>query len=423
MPFWQLINTWRLKDKKEENSPIDLYKNRSTLKWVILVFASLISIASVFYTNFLVNKIKDREKKLISLYASTLEFVANEPDNTSIYFLFEEIIVANNSIPVIITDELGNPFEFKNIPKAAKAKTEKVKKRILRKELKNMAKEHEPLLITFRNDINEITGYQYIYYKNSFLLTQLKYYPFAQLSVIGIFGFIAFMAFSFSKTAEQNRVWVGLAKETAHQLGTPLSSLMAWIEYFKTDEDFKNKEIIDELSKDVSRLEMITARFSNIGSEPVLTDHNLYEVIVETMDYLKKRISTKVSVSISYFPDKNITANINKPLFEWVIENICKNAVDAMKGTGSITIKILQANEGKAVIDITDTGKGMTKAKAKQVFNPGFTTKQRGWGLGLTLVKRIVENYHRGKIFVKKSDPNQGTTFRISFNSTRKTNI
>lgn len=412
-----------MKVKVEEHIQADLYKNRSTLKWIVLAIAGLISIASVFYTNFLVEKIRNREERLITLYANTLEFVANEPNNTNISFMYDEIIVTNNSIPVIITDELGNPFEYKNITEADDAKTEKLRKRILREELKEMAEEHEPLLITFRNELNEITSYQYIYYKNSFLLTQLKYYPVAQLSVIGIFGVIAFLAFSYSKTAEQNRVWVGLAKETAHQLGTPLSSLMAWLEYFKADEDLKNKEVVKELGKDVARLEMITSRFSNIGSEPVLTDHNLYDVISETVDYLKKRVSSKVVFSITHFPDKNITANINKSLFEWVIENICKNAVDAMKGSGSISIKILLANEGKAVIDITDTGKGMSKAKAKRVFNPGFTTKQRGWGLGLTLVKRIVENYHQGKIFVKSSDVNKGTTFRISFKSTRKTQV
>lgn len=409
--------------KIKKNIPLDLYKNQSALKWVVFTIAGLISIISVFYTNFLIEKLKNREKKLITLYAKTLEFVANNPDNMGIIFLFDEIIITNNSIPVIITDESGNPFESRNIPKAEFAKTEKFRKKILLKELKVMAEEHEPLLITLRNELNEITGYQYIYYKNSFLLTQLKYYPLVQLSVIGIFGFIAFLAFSYSKTVEQNRVWVGLAKETAHQLGTPLSALLAWIEYFKTDESFKNKEIINDLEKDVAKLEMITSRFSNIGSEPVLTDHNLYDVIKENLDYLKKRISTKVSFSISYFPDKNITANINKPLFEWVIENICKNAVDAMKGSGSISIKILQANDGKSIIDIADTGKGMSKAKAKKIFNPGFTTKQRGWGLGLTLVKRIVENYHGGKIFIKNLDINQGTTFRISFNSTRKTNL
>ncbi len=409
--------------KEEKNIAIDIYQKRSKLKWVVLMVAGLISIVSIFYTNFLVEKIKERERKMISLYASTLQFVANEPDNTSIYFLFEEIIVANKSIPVIITDELGKPYEFRNIPKAREAKTAKVRNRILNKELEQMIEEHEPLLITFKNDLGETTGYQYIYYKNSFLLTQLIYYPYVQLSVIAIFGIIAFFAFSYSKMAEQNRVWVGLAKETAHQLGTPLSSLMAWLDYFKEDEGFKNKEILVELGKDVKRLEMITERFSNIGSEPVLTDHNLYEVIEETVDYLKKRVSSKVNFRIKYFPDKNITAMINKSLFEWVIENICKNAVDAMKGSGSISIKILQANEGKAVIDITDTGKGMTNAKAKQVFNPGFTTKQRGWGLGLTLVKRIVENYHQGKIFVKKSEIDKGTTFRISFNSTRKTTL
>ena len=249
------------------------------------------------------------------------------------------------------------------------------------------------------------------------MLTQLKYYPIAQLSVIAIFGMIAFLAFNYSKAAEQNRVWVGLAKETAHQLGTPLSSLMAWVEYFKTDPDLKNKEIITELEKDIARLDMITSRFSNIGSEPVLQSTNLLEVINETVNYLRKRVSTKVTIETSCFPNDNISAEINKPLFEWVIENLCKNAVDAMGGSGQIKIHILQASEATAVIDISDTGKGISKSRVSKIFQPGFTTKKRGWGLGLTLVKRIIENYHKGRIFVKSSDINSGTTFRISLNS------
>lgn len=405
--------------QSNNSTTLDLYTKRSNMKWVVLAVSIIIGIGSIFYTNILVNKIKKREKRLIEQFANALEYFANV-DNTKAdyFFLFEDIIEANTTIPIIITDELGTPSLelYRNIPEATEAPNDKERRRILRNELDEMKKnkDNEPRLIILKNrDTGETEGYQYIYYKNSTLLIQLKYYPIAQLSIIAIFGLIAFMAFNYSKTAEQNRVWVGLAKETAHQLGTPLSSLMAWVEYFKTDDDLKDKEIVAELEKDVERLDMITSRFSNIGSEPILKTTNLYEIVSETVDYLKKRVSTKVTFEIKSFPNKNISAEINEALFKWVIENLCKNAVDAMGGVGHLSIKLLRANEGQAVIDITDTGKGIVKSKIGKVFQPGFTTKKRGWGLGLTLVKRIVENYHKGKIFVKSSDINKGTTFRI----------
>lgn len=402
--------------KDASRSPIELYKNRPKFKWVVLGVSIVISIVSIYYTSLLVEKIKLREEKLIGLYANTLEYFANQENNTDLNFIFDEIILSNKSIPVVIADELGNPMEFKNIPKAEKAKDRKTRDRILLKEIREMEEEHEPLLVTMRRG-GVITGYQFIYYKNSALLSQLKYYPITQLFIIGIFGMIAFLVFNYSKTAEQNKVWVGLAKETAHQLGTPLSSLMAWVEYLKSDEKLKDLEMIGELEKDVERLNMITERFSNIGSDPVLESTNVYDLIESSINYLKRRVSRQVEFTIVCFPHKQLEANINKPLFEWVIENICKNAVDAMGGKGSIHIKILKANEGHVIIDITDTGKGISKGGIQKIFNPGFTTKKRGWGLGLTLVKRIIENYHRGQIYVKRSDINRGTTFRISLKS------
>ena len=368
------------------------------------------------YTNILVNKIKLREEKMIALFANTLEYLANQDNNVDLNFIFEEIIVANKSIPVVITDELGTPFEFRNIPEAEKADNKSKRNRILLKEIREMEEEHEPLLITLRKE-GRITGYHFIYYKNSQLLTQLTYYPVTQLSIIGVFAIIAFLIFNYSKAAEQNKVWVGLAKETAHQLGTPLSSLMAWVEYLKTDDKLKDLEMIGELEKDIHRLNMITERFSNIGSEPLLISTNVYDLVEESLSYLKKRVSTRVQFSLVCFPNQELEANINKPLFEWVIENLCKNAVDAMSGEGQIHIKILKANEGHVVIDIADTGKGISKSKIQKIFQPGFTTKKRGWGLGLTLVKRIIENYHKGKIYVKRSDIGRGTTFRISLKS------
>jgi len=400
----------------KDNSSIDFYRNKSKFKWVILIVSIIISAVSIYYTNILVDKLKHREQKLISLYANTLEYVANQPSNSDFNFIFEEIIVSNKSIPVIVTDEIGRPVQFRNIPKAERAGSKPEREKILREELAKMEAVHEPILITLRTDGN-ISGYQIIYYKNSLMLSQLKYYPIVQLLIIAIFGLITFLIFNYSKSSEQDRVWVGMAKETAHQLGTPLSSLMAWVEYLKADETMQNKEMIFELEKDIERLNMITSRFSNIGSEPLLESTNVYDVVNNTIEYLKKRVSTKVEFTITTFPNRELEANLNTALFEWVIENICKNAVDAMVGEGKINIKILKANEGHTVIDISDTGKGISKSKIQKIFEPGFSTKKRGWGLGLTLVKRIIESYHRGKIYVKSSDPNNGTTFRISLKS------
>ncbi len=398
------------KNLKEVNT-LDIYQNKSTLKYLVLIFSLIIGTASIYYTNLLVDDLKAREQELIQLYANTLEYAANENNSDNLIFIFQEIIVANNSIPVISTDAYGNPTLDKNLDIPEDVSPQK-RMALLRQELRTMKAEHEPIEITLRYSNGEIYDYQYVYYKNSYLLTQLQYYPYVQLTVIAVFAIIAYIAFSYSKTSEQNRVWVGLAKETAHQLGTPLSSLMAWIEYFKSEPRLQELGITEELGKDVKKLEMITARFSNIGSVPVLKEENLYEVISTTINYLQPRISTKVKFNLTEI-SPNTIAKINKPLFDWVIENLCKNAVDAMSGIGQIDIRIIKGSEGRVFVDIADNGKGMSKANMKNVFNPGFTTKKRGWGLGLTLVKRIVENYHKGKIMVKSSVVDEGTTFRI----------
>ena len=272
---------------------------------------------------------------------------------------------------------------------------------------------YPPIEIVLREPkTGEVWGYQFVYYRNSFLLTQLQYYPYVQLAVISVFALIAYLIFSYSRTAEQNRVWVGMAKETAHQLGTPLSSLMAWIEYFRADPETYDPSIVQEMDKDINRLNMVTSRFSSIGSIPTLKEENLYHILNTSVAYLQNRISTKVRLQL-HSEGKDIPVRINAPLFEWVIENICKSAVDAMSGVGDLTIQVIQEHPEQVVIDITDTGKGISKSKLKQVFTPGYTTKKRGWGLGLSLAQRIVENYHKGKIFVKHSEIDAGTTFRI----------
>ena len=399
----------------------NIYQNKSNLRWIVLTAASLISIGSILYTNLLVGRLKERERSFVRLYAKTLEFALDESVTVKqdINFISEEIILQNNSMPMIIMDSVGIIYAYKNI-KIDSSRAKNLIEDKLRKMALSMSTDYRPIRIA---PINPATGeaylVQFLYYKHSNLLTQLIYYPYVQLSVIAIFGIIAYMGFSYSRTAEQNRVWVGMAKETAHQLGTPISSLMAWVEYLKGDEKFANNEFLDELDKDIAKLQLITARFSSIGSVPILKEEDIVAVSVRVADYLRTRISSRVRISVESMHDK-VIGNVNAPLFEWVIENICKNAVDAMSGIGHITIKIQEASDWRIFLDITDNGKGIPVAKLKQVFNPGFTTKKRGWGLGLALAKRIIENYHRGKIFVHSSEPDKGTTFRIVLNRSKK---
>ncbi len=387
---------------------MDIYSNRSTFKLVIIIFALLIGGISVVYTNSMVSKLAEREKKLIDLAAKGYKEIAGMEFTSSQGFLFREIIAANNSIPVILTDGQGTILSYRNfdVPEGMDTKNTDA---FFKKQLEEMRAEYKPIPI-------EIAGLkQFIYYKNSTLIRQLKFYPYLQLAVIGLFILMGYLAFSLSRNAEQNRVWVGLAKETAHQLGTPISSLLAWAEYLRTKPEIMNEGIVDEMDKDIQRLLMITARFSSIGSEQKTELIDLVEVVETAVSYLRSRVSQKVNITVSVKQDvgEEVLAYINRPLFDWVIENICKNAVDAMAGAGKLDIEITELPEGNVQMDITDTGKGIPKNQFKRVFEPGFTTKKRGWGLGLTLARRIIEQYHKGKIFVKWSEPGKGTTFRI----------
>ncbi|MCO6500968.1 MAG: HAMP domain-containing histidine kinase [Vicingus serpentipes] len=314
-----------------------------------------------------------------------------------------EIVINSASVPVIYTDSTQqNVIEHGNLD------PEKIKGELyFSSTISEMRAQNEPIAIT----INDQTV-NYIFYKDSDLLQQLKYYPFFQFFIIGLFLLISYYLFSTSRKVEQNQVWVGMAKETAHQLGTPLSSLMAWVEYLKTKDIDENT--ISELSKDITRLETITERFSKIGSTPKLEEENIHTVISDTLEYLRSRISKKVTITLSPAKNETLSAKVNPSLFSWVLENLIKNAVDAMKGEGSIKIHL--TNQTQFIyIDISDTGTGIPRSKQKTIFEPGFTTKKRGWGLGLSLVKRIIENYHAGKVFVKQSDAN-GTIFRIVLN-------
>jgi signal transduction histidine kinase len=390
---------------------MDFYQDNSILKWVILGVSTIISIGSVYYTNILVEQLKERERNQVKLYARALEYTVNESGN-NIFFVSEEIVNKNNSIPTILLGESNEFIDYNNLD-IDSSWSLKEKNEMLLRELAEMKRAYPPIEILLKDPTTqEVFGKQFVYYKNSFLLIQLIAYPYIQLSVIAIFGFISYLAFNYSKTAEQNRVWVGLAKETAHQLGTPLSSLMAWVEVLRDDPDIKNKGVAEELDKDIKKLKVVTERFSSIGSTPTLRDENIFALIQNVVAYLQPRVSSRINFEL-YTLSESITAMVHAPLFEWVIENLCKNGVDAMGSSGTIAIKILRGNENRVFIDISDTGKGIPKANVPSVFKPGFTTKKRGWGLGLALAKRIIEMYHQGRIYVKSSEENQGTTFRI----------
>lgn len=401
--------------KKVQLPPsMEFYKDNTTLKWIILAVSVLISAGSIYYTNILVEQLKERERQQVELFAKALEYTLNSSEG-NIVFITDEILFKNKYVPVIWFTK-DNGYQSTNIDIKESLSKER-KDEILKREAEKMSSTFAPIEIILKDpETGEVYEKQYVYYKNSSLLTQLIAFPYIQLSVLAIFGFISYLAFNYSRTAEQNQVWVGLAKETAHQLGTPLSSLMAWIEVLRDDPDIKNKGIVDELDKDIRKLRIVTERFSSIGSIPVLRRENIFQLINNVVGYLQPRVSSKIKFEV-YTLSETIDVQVHAPLFEWVVENLCKNAVDAMGSAGTIAIKILRGSDHKVFIDISDTGKGIPKPIITNVFKPGFTTKKRGWGLGLALAKRIIEMYHEGKIFVKSSDETQGTTFRIELKS------
>lgn len=386
----------------------DVYKNISTRRLVILSVMLVFVIGVLFYFNRISKTLEEREKTYVDLYAKATAFLIEQGGADCDYTFITEVIKANTTVPVILTLG-GEVMNYNNIPELeSSSKTWEPEEKIafLHKELDEMKAVNEP--IPFH--IGDEEGF--LYYANSNILKTLRFFPYIILSTLFLFGGLAYISYSSSRKAEQNRVWVGLAKETAHQLGTPISGLMGWIEVLKTYPDFDHS-IGDEMMKDVHRLETITARFSNIGSVPTMKTENIGELVETTAEYLKKRISTKIKWDITNNLTEPFYLDVNKHLIEWVIENICKNAVDAMVGVGSLSITINKYSDKKISIDISDTGKGMTMGVQSNIFNAGYSTKKRGWGLGLTLAKRIIDTYHQGRLYVVKSEVGKGTTFRI----------
>ncbi|MGM0619698.1 MAG: sensor histidine kinase [Bacteroidota bacterium] len=393
---------------------MDIYLKRKRGKILLLLSAIIIGVASLLYTNWLTEKMAREERKKVELWAEATRRFAepviestNEAAvqrlNTSYLTLLQEIAEQNTTIPIIIVDENGEFNTDANINYS-----ENRREQVLKKELEKMKGYSEPIPIVL-SDENTLN----LYYRESNILRNLRYYPVVQLFVIIIFIIIAYFAFHATQRAEQNQVWVGMSKETAHQLGTPISSLMAWIELLKMQNVDEN--LIKEFENDTKRLEKITERFSKIGSKPELLTTNLVEVLLSTVSYLKTRSSKKVKFEVNFSEGDRVEAPLNAALFSWVIENLCKNAIDAMDNNGKITFE-LQEKDENVLIDITDTGKGVPKSQQKTIFQPGYSTKKRGWGLGLSLAKRIIEIYHSGKIFIKWSETGKGTTFRIVLN-------
>jgi signal transduction histidine kinase len=377
---------------------MNIYNRKKTWKFWLLIFAIIIGISSLFVTNSLVKSLAYEEKKKIEIWAYATNQMVNISDDGN-FSLAIKVMESNENIPIILADENDSILNYRNLNPISEITDE-----YLQKQLAIMKQQNEPIEIQVFEEYKQL-----LYYKDSILLTRLRYYPMFQLGLITLFMFIAYLAFSSARKAEQNQVWAGMAKETAHQLGTPLSSLMAWVELLKSKAE--TKDMVLEMEKDVVRLETITDRFSKIGSKPTLENKNIVKVVEEATNYLKSRLPEKVIIEV-YSEKPSIIVPVSVVLLNWVIENICKNAVDAMKGEGLIKIEMEQ-DETYVKIHIKDTGKGIEPGLMNSIFKPGVTSKKRGWGLGLSLSKRIIQEYHKGRIYVKSSVEGEGTTFSI----------
>ena len=374
------------------------------MKIFLVVAAILIAVASLVVSHFLVRDLAQEERNRMEVWAEAMQSLNNADENTDLNLVLK-VINENNSIPVIVMDSKGHAQTFRNIDVEGNDDADSLHQAtLIGKQLLAQGKNIKIILNDSTHD------YLQVCYDESILIRRLTYYPFVQLGVVLIFVVIAIFALLTSKRAEQNKVWVGLSKETAHQLGTPISSLMAWIEILKLN--YPDDELIPEMDKDIKRLQLIADRFSKIGSLPEPVPASLNEVMEHVIAYMDRRTSQKVRMQ-KEFPQHDIIVKMNASLFEWVIENLCKNAVDAMGVEGGIVTLRIDETADNVIVEVSDTGKGIRKKDLKNIFRPGFTTKKRGWGLGLSLAKRIVEEYHHGKIRVKSSEIGKGTTFRI----------
>lgn len=381
---------------------MNIYSNKVFWKLALLLFAVLTGLSSLLYTESLVKKLKAEERENVELWAEAIRLINSSDGNQNLEFL-ATVNEYNNTVPVILTDESDNIIDSKNFD------LNRVKEPgFLKKNLEKIKQKNEPIKIDLDNN-----HFNLVYYKDSIILTMLIYYPYVQLAIIILFILVSYLAFRSSRKAQQNQVWVGMSKETAHQLGTPTSSLAGWIEILQ--QKYPEISINKELAIDVERLEKVTERFSRIGSKPSLNNENIISLILQTVEYLKSRSSSKITFTIGFNPEPEVCIPVDAALFGWVIENVSKNAIDSMEGNGEITYRLTET-EKNVLIDISDTGKGIPKSAFKKIFNPGYTTKKRGWGLGLSLAKRIVEEYHKGKIFVKHSEVGKGSSIRILMN-------
>ncbi len=377
---------------------MDIYSKKQRWKQILLLSAVLIGVGSLWYTSRLVKNIQITERQKMEVWAEAVRIVTSSELDTELAFPFS-VIENNTHIPVILTDAQGEIVFHRNLDSL---KVENPK--YLYRNLEHAREENDSLLIDLGSG-----EYQLLYYRDSFLLRQLIFFPYVQLGVIILFVLVSYIAFSVSRTAEQNEVWTGMSKETAHQLGTPISSLIGWMELIK-DSDL-DPSMIRDMQKDTSRLEKITDRFSKIGSRPLMKKSDLSVILKESLEYIKIRGPQNIEYLLD-LPSKPITNSLNETLFEWVIENLLKNATDAIEGAGRVIVHAVDI-EDSVIVDIEDTGKGIAKSRFRTIFKPGYTTKKRGWGLGLSLSKRIIETYHHGKIFVLSSDPNDSTIIRI----------
>lgn len=384
---------------------MNAYDLKKYIKFALLCIAVIIGVVTLYVSRNLVKKLEIEEQKKMYLWARAIEIISDpETDPNADLEFHSEVIKSNTTIPAILVDDKGTVLRDINLDSMKRRS-----KNYLQKKIAEFAAERNPIIIPVGEKLVHKA-----YYGNSTVLIQLRRFPYFILGVVAMFIMVAYFAFSFSRRAEQNQVWVGLAKETAHQLGTPISSLMGWIEFVDESIEEVPANATMEMRKDIDRLNIITERFSKIGSMPELKPLVINEVLTQTIDYMRRRVGKNVVFDLQ-IPTEPMACGINYNLFGWVIENLIKNSIDAMNGLGILVFKLTSKNN-KIIIDITDSGKGIPRNKFKTVFKPGYTTKKRGWGLGLSLARRIIVNYHQGQIFVKESMPGQGTTFRIILN-------